>query len=1714
MTEQRYGHLELLYEGAFFRTYAALEMSAQKRVWLKTSVSAHPGGTNRIRLRQECDVSAMFGNEGFPVFSFRGENEANDIAVAENVQEGQTLRRWMNSRHGKLKLESALACMIAIVRMLEHVHQRRLVYNQLAPEALWITPQTSRIFPLDYGLVRKTGSSFADVFSSHSEIRHFPYLSPELTGRLPSAVDGRSDFYSLGCIMYELLTGEPPFRANEPLEWLHAHLAREAAPPTRLNPQIPETLSAIVMKCLAKTADERYQSAYGLRLDLQECLAQVRSARRFSGFRPAKQDPPSDLWISSRLVGRDSELRRLREFIAQSERMPGQFMLVSGEPGIGKTRLVRELQREQAAEGRVFVYGKFDQYHRDLPLRPWMDVFDAFIRFVMAQDAEEFSAWRQKMLDVLGPHVDVLTSINPQLELILGRHPYQEMQSAVERQHRMEMAIVRLLRVFKEKGACAVIVLDDLQWADPASLKLLELIMKQTDLSHVSVIGISRTGHAANRSGWEEALQRLVGVSERVQHIRLDAISADDIAEWLGATFHCPPIKTRELAVYLHARTAGNPLFISEYLRLLHESGQLRFSSESGQWLWRMEQITDHEQTVKPSSFEQSHFSVVDLLVARLGRVSPDKMRMLSLASCAGNRLDIQMAAELTGETVDHIRRMADELEKTGLLLADPPAGYLFAHDRVRKAVYSSMAEQEKLDAHYRLGWYWLKKYDTDPAANGDLLFDIVTHLNRVKTLLTESERKRLAGLNLLAGNRAKETNAFDHSIVFYKEGIGLLSERAWTEDYRLIYDLKRGYLESLSLVGDSADTEELFRELIRHAADRTDRTRVYLMKILLASRHDRHEEAISLGLEALKDYGWNIPYQPGNARILREWLKVKCYEIIGKQRKLRSMAQASDKEREEVMDILFSLGPSCYVVNPELMAYLALISCRYSYQSGIFHNTGIGFAAYGFITAFQMGNIRGALKLGDIAWELAQQYGTIADKYYVSFLYGAFIHHWGNPPAESERLLTLSRDLSVQSGNLQFVVYAVSHLLSLRHVRGVSLDELGREIEQAFRLKDRINDPFYGEFLTLYRQWVRNLQGKTDNVYRFDDQSYAFREDEYREKLSDRRKMFDYLLCKTQALFLLGNREEALKTAEEAQKLIGDFYGYIAVPEHDFYYCLLLLMKIGDCSGKERKRLLGIVRGKRRRFGKWARFCPSHYEHKCLLIDAEMARLAGADARAAELYRRAIDAATEHDYLQHAAIAHELAARFYLQKHHRKAYERHLSAAYYGYLAWGATAKAHQMAHNAPWLAQRAAHTAQEMAAQSRLPTPDSLELSALWQASQALSGEMELEPLLRKLLSIVLHLSGAERVALLLAKDGRLSVAASGESDDQGLACQLLSWTPLADCSEAMQSVAGYVFRTREVYVADRGDGMGGPDPLYALTDTAKVRSVLCVPLIRQNELTGMIYLENDKSYGVFTAQRIEILKLLASHIAISIQNAIMYSQLKKENVELADTVSETAVSLEHSRREAAQALVEKAISDERNRIAGEIHDTIGHTLTSVLLQIEAGKRLIVNQDMEAALEKLDNSQRQVREGLQNLRKSLFMLRDGIDETKEFEAELESFIEKTMAYTGITIVYDIARGLRLNAAQKYVLYRALQEGITNGIRHGEAEYFHFSLSKHARFVEFCLRDNGRGAEHVSSGLGLAAMHDRVRELKGSLDIQTAPGAGWTLKIRLPLAE
>lgn len=1707
MTSSAYVIITTLYQDAFHHCYLARHTTTGRHVWLKRAAAAHPSIADLDRLQRQCEISQRLSDQGFPCFQAVHRTGDTLECYAEEVSSrGLTLRAWMDAEQGWLDPENILTMMLRLVTMLESFHRHRLLYNLVCPEAIWIDMDTAAALPLDYGYVRDTGVEPDNVYTRLSDIPYYGYLSPELAGQLQQPVDFRSDLYSLGVVLYEMLTGKLPIQADEPIRWLHALITQEAVPPHELNPQVPLPISRIAVKCLAKSPEQRYQSLFALRADLERCLQQAHS-RTWStdtDDEPAAVDIPSTFRISERFVGRKRELQELCTLMDKLEAPGSRLALISGEPGIGKTALVRELQRLREEPGRLFLFGKFDQVHRDLPLQPWIDAFHAWSQYVLALSEDQIAAWKQAIEELIGSGASVLQPLIPQLAIITGRTPPSEQLEGLELLMRYETVFIDFLHVFARMGVSVVVVLDDLQWADPASVKLLSMILEQEELSHLLVVGTYRDGAEEHSSAWREMLLKLERDQRRFVKVRLEAMPVEAAAEWLADTLYCEPAQAWRLAEHLQEITGGNPFFLSECLRMLYHEHQIHYDTDAGRWVWDVQRMTTQGL---------AHTNVADLLMDRLHHLPKDSLRLLQYAACAGNTFDSDMIARLLDDQDELAAQTAfAELAQLGLIVPDGSStgAYVFAHDRVRLTSYMLLPEDDRARIHARFGKQLLA---AEAPEGSERLYEIVNHLNRAAAYLDEADRKHLIALNLMAGHRAKENTAFDHAAMFYQAGIDLLPDNAWQSDYLHAYALKLGKLECAYLSGHDAESDELFRELQHHAQSLEDRTRVYLTQIQLEARRDRYESAIRLGLKALDELGERIPEHPTRMQLLMEWLRLTRHTFRNGAARLERLAPSGNIRHQAVMELIFALGAPTYVRNPDLMVYLALRSCRLTFKSGIFPNSGIGLVAYGVSHVFMGASIRRGLSMGDIAWRLTLQHGRLADKCYTSFMYGAFLHHWGNPLADSEFYLEQSIAYSIESGNLEFLGYSATHLLVQRHVRGVPLDKLAEEVERYFKWTGRLKDPHFYDLLLLYRHFLRNLRGLTESLYHFDDGD--FRETDYADQLSDERKRFDYWLCKVQSLYLLGRWEEAWQAASEAQRMIDAFVGIVNVPEHDYYYCLTLLARWHQLQRSEQSALWRSLKRKRKRFRTWAASCPSHYVHKLKLIEAEMASVRQKDEEAVVRYREAVEAATKHAYMQNAAIASECAARHYLRRNNQQEAERHLYAAYQSYLAWGAKGKAGLLLRQFPRLADH--RGAEGSALQSQLPhsvLTEALDVSAVAQASQAISQEIVLEDLLRQLLLIVMQHSGADRIVLLLERQGEWAVAASGTADAKGTNYQLLAWTPWHDDRELPHTVIEYVDRTGELLVLDDAglDQRFGGDQHIARRG---VQSLLCMPMVQRGKTAGLLYLENSQTGGVFTPRKVELLKLLSSQIAISLQNAMMYDRLRAANTELEGAYAETAITLEHTQREAAGTMIEKVILEERSRIAGDIHDTIGHTLTSVLLQLEIGKKLLNKKStVSEALTKLDNSQQLLREGLQQLRKTLTMLEEGDSGEQESIYSLETFIQQTMDYTGIRIQHEIAPDIQLSASQKYVLYRALQEGITNGIRHGGADRFDFALKRSDAMIEFVLRDNGRGSPHITPGFGLSAMMNRVHELGGRIEIYSREGEGSTLMIWLPLAD
>jgi predicted ATPase/signal transduction histidine kinase len=1735
--------MELVHQSAHLRTFLAREAATGNLCWLKTTRSAPPSAAEREKLLTEIGVSGKLAGAGFPRYAapFRMGEDGRLASLAEADGEdgsGLTLRRWIGQREAPLSVKDALRVALALAGMLKAFHQNRLVHNGLSPDSLWLNPVSFRMVPLDCGAAREPGAGASDIYASLADIPQFAYMSPEQTGHLHAAVDFRSDYYVFGLILYELLTGLRPYRANSPQEWLHAHVAGDITPPRAVRPDIPSRLEDIVMRCLARLPEARYQNAFRLHEDLEALLHPANAGGRGHGHVHANgpADPtgvpgdvptlgerdecpegaPAFFQVAERFAGRDRELEQLARVLpgAGDDSSPG-LVLVSGEPGIGKSALIRELER-RAGPSVLFVCGKFDRVHRGQPFSAWIDAFRHFVDRLLLSGEEELAAWKAAILAELEPHAEEFAALLPQIERIIGDRlkpeGTRERLPAVNPEYRFLWMTERFFRIFPRMNRPIAVVLDDWQWADGPSVSLLRHVVDRVDRRFVRCIVISRDKDDRGLDTVEALLAEMPELRleeeagrDRVFRMKFGPLDGRDIAEWTAASFGRKPEELAELAAFLAAASGGNPLMVREYLHLLYAERLVWFDMEDGRWAWDMFGV------VKAGTRYRAN-QTADLLIDRLGRLPESTLRFIKAASCMGTRFDCAAVAGAIGISLREAEEAADELARLGLIAVGDDGACTFAHDRILQASHDLLDDEEKGRLNARLGKILLER----PNLAGTRLFAVADHLNRGVAHLGPEDRLVAAETNRTAGHLARQAAAFSHAYRFYRSGCDLLPEDGWTAHYRLTYELKLGLAECAFLLQRPDEAGQWFAELERHARPGEDRTQALVKQIMLFARAGLLVPSISRGLAALAEYGLHVPRHPSRLRILAEWLRQRA---AGRNiTRLKDAPPAENERMRQVMAVIASLGPATYLQDPDLMLVLAMLGNRITFRHGIFPNSGICLVAYAAATLQMTGNCRMALAWGETAWHLAEKYGTAEDKCYTAFMYGAFLHHWGHPPEQSEAYLAKSIQLSEETGDLAFLGYGSTHLIASMLIRGVPLARLSEEVERYGAWTDRLNDPHFARFINLHRAFLRNLQGGTDGLFSFDHGS--FREKDHADSLQDNRQLFDYLLCKIQVCYLHGDLEEAARHAGRLRGIIGDIIGTIVIPEAEFFCCLIALAQAGTRGRGPDRAIVASVRTKLKQFSKWEQGCPTLYAHKTLLIRAELARLAGADGEAAALYERAADAAAEAGCLKNEAIIHECAARFHQSRGNRAAFLRHLAAAWRGYQNWGAHAKAGLLMREYPELLDAAGFMPDAAAAPGgetgtgspALPLEASLDIAAVLEAAQAISGELVLEDLLRNLLSIALRHTGGDRAVLLLQDEGEWRVAAQGKVTAMpgSLECRIMEGTPLSAFDGMARTVVQYAIRTGDMQVLDRAwqDERFGRDPYLA---EHRVPSVLCLPIMLRGEMTGILYLENGKSAGVFTPARNAVLQLLSSQIAISVQNALLYERLREENVRLAGSVSRAEWSLSRSRRETAAARIENAILEERNRIAGDIHDMIDHAMTGVLAQIEAGIRLIEMQQAGQAVEKLEHARQLLRDEVNNVRRSLSMLKDETGGREDMVPDLQAFLERTREYAGVEVEADLESGLELSPAQKYVLYRTLQEGITNGIRHGRADRFDFALRRIGRGIEFVLRDNGRGTDKIKYGLGLSDMRDRVREMGGAMEMDTSPGNGCGLIIRLP---
>ena len=1377
-----------------------------------------------------------------------------------------------------MEVEQFLRVAAGVTSAIAELHRRDLVHGNLAPQLILTDPLTGA--SAVKGAAGRGGAP-ASLAAVRRRDDALAYIAPEQSGRMNRPVDSRSDLYSVGVIFYELLTGAPPFRAQDALEWVHCHIARLPRSPAEVVPSIPAVLAGIVMKLLAKTAEDRYQTAAGLRADLDACLAQWHAGRGLHPFALGAGDIPDSLLIPQALYGRERDLETLRRAFARVIDPGGaELVAIAGYSGIGKTSLVRELHKIVVRDHGLFVSGKFDQYRRNVPYATLVEAFRDLIQQILSASEARIAGWRRDLVTALGVNARLVVDMIPQLALIVGEPPPVPDLPLSEAEHRFGMVFQQFVGVFARREHPLVLFLDDLQWADVGSLKLLERILTDADTRHLLVLGAYRDNEVTAPHPLLSTLDALRAGPASPATITLGALSAGDVTRLLADTLRTDTARVEPLSRLVFDKTAGNPFFAIQFLLALHRERLLEFDRDARAWQWDLDRIREKGYSD----------NVVDLMVRKLVTLPAPTQQALRLAACIGNRFDPATLPSISALTEDEAERAVQDGMRDGLLLGAADGTASFLHDRVQQAAYSLIPEDERPAVHLGIGRLLLAR--STPAEIEERLFDLVGQFALGAALLTDPvERHRVARLHLAAGTKAKASTAYASALSHLAAGARLLAADAWRTDYELAYALHREMAEVEYLSSNYARSKELIDLVVANARSTLDRAQLYNILIVQYTLLARYRDAIETGREALRLLGVHVPDRDFRAAFEAELI---TYRRLLRGRPLATLAddpELVDPERRVALELLSNMVVPARYTDSALFGLVSILNVNFSLEFGPTAKSTVGYSAFGMVLNAAMNEYREAYELGDLALRIATRFADLAQKCQACFMLGHYLSPWVQHLEAADDFLEAGYRDGLASGEMQWTGYTLAYKPFQPFYRGVRIQQVQEQLPNllAFTQKTRnrwATDTLLGVQLALSTLRGRQLDLVSDA--RRDDVLGHVGDGEFIASCRENRSfggLGRYLVLKAQLAYLFGRFGEALEDVLAARELQGFFSSSISVAQLNLFHSLTLAALHAGAPPGARLEHERQIEANQAQMATWARHCGDNFEHLHLLVSAELARVRGSEAEAERLYEQALAAARKRGFVQDEGLTDEVAARFHEARGLRTVARAYLREARACYARWGADLKVKQLDRDHAWL------VADERGAPRPGGTPiGHLDVISVLKASQAVSGEIVLSRLVDTLMRTALESAGAQRGCLLVARGDVLSVEA--EALVAGTQIAVLQPGPEPLAAELPASVLNFVRRTHQTVMLEDASEQHtfSSDPYFGRRGAL---SLLCLPLLRQANLIGMLYLENALLRGAFSAERMAVLEVLAAQAAISLENAALY--LERSRAEEALRASE---------------------------------------------------------------------------------------------------------------------------------------------------------------------------------------------------------------------------
>lgn len=1389
--------------------------------------------------------------------------------------DGITLSEYLST---KPDLREILKIFSNLADIISKVHQNSIIHNRLSPDNILIKTDTLSVYLIDFSESTKYSQKSTHMGNPSKLDGDIKYMAPEQTGRMNRITDHRSDLYTIGIMLYEFMTGKPPFNFSDSLELVHAQIAVQPIPLRELNPNCPKVLDNMVLKLLKKNADGRYQSASGLSTDLQHCLDLYKKNKDIGDFEIAQNDLYPGFQLSQKLYGRELEIEKLISTFEKTAKGNTHLMMVTGYSGTGKSALVSEIYKPITSRKGYFIDGKFDQYQRAIPYYAILKAFEALINILLTESESRLERIKADILGILGQEGKVLTDVMPSLELIIGKQPPVAEVSGEDAQNRFNYVFQKWLSVLCTEQHPIVLFIDDLQWADSASLELLKTLMQKKD-NHFFCIGAYRNNEISNAHPLSITLNELENETIRLDTIHLDNLSLNNIEDLLSDSLLTSRKHTTGLAELVHKKTRGNAFFVVQFLKNLADISLLEFNLDKRIWEWDTKEIDKQNITD----------NVVSFMADKIKELPAQTQEVFKVAACLGNIFGINRLSEASDLNEEDIANELESLLIEGLIF-ELEGAYKFAHDRIQQAVYSLIKNEDRIALHLKIGevlWNKCKGQELE-----DHIFKIVNHINWGLALIDNLEKKlSIAKLNLKASKKAKLTSAFSESLNYIETAIKLLPENTWETQYDLTLDIYQETAESAFLAGKFEEMHLYIDEILLKTKDLLSKVKPYEIRINAFKAENELKDALDTGLEILEQLGEKFPKKPSMLTVFPDLIKTFLKLRNKKQNDILALPEATDPIKIASIRILAIIAPSSYWGNPTIFPHIIFRMCQISLRHGLTAASAFGFATYGVIMIGVLNKIKRGYPYGKIGLAIIKRFNA---KEWVAQVYTpvyALINIWNGHIKHTLTPLLNSYHIGLETGALEFSCINANIYCIHAYVIGKPLEKLDEEIKDYSNIIKQYKQETNFMYNEVFRQSAQNFMGKSKNYLQLKGE--AFDEDRlFEEGITDKNRTIAFMIYFHRNILgnYFGHPDFAYENSLKSEELLDAVLGKIEVALQSFHSGLAA----ANASNKKYPKSINALKKSIRKMKHWSKNAPENFRHKLYLLQAENARLSKRFNKARNLYDLSINSANENNYVQEAALACELAGKYHLETGNQTLSGFYIRNAYQLYRDWGATAKLYQLTKafpnqlkglvNKKMLATEALDLGNEFSLSS-------LDLQSVFKVSTALSSEVVFEKMLNQLMRIMSENIGANKAALILSINDDLKLAAQWTIGQEETSIENI---PLHKTDLLPKTIINYIERTKnQVILGDAVQNqLYGNDPYI---EKYQLKSVLATPLINKGNFQGILYLENNLLNNAFNSDNIKFLNLLTSQIAVSIENAMLYDNLEKKVVERTSELAE---------------------------------------------------------------------------------------------------------------------------------------------------------------------------------------------------------------------------